>query len=102
MRTGRWFGVLTLGVLPLLAACPPPSPGAAVVAIKPPPARVEVRGESPGRDFVWIGGHWSWNRVTYSWEPGRWVLKPSRDAVWVTGHWWPSRGGWVWIEGHWS
>ncbi|MBU6408902.1 MAG: YXWGXW repeat-containing protein [Verrucomicrobia bacterium] len=94
--------------LPLLAGCVTrtvyrPARGQTVVVTtrtEPPPARIEVRPPSPGIEYVWIAGAWSWRGGNWVWVPGRWTW--GRPGVhWVPGHWRHRPGGWVWVEGHW-
>jgi hypothetical protein len=62
--------------------------GAKVVASQaPPPPPTEVVVASPGPDYVWVDGEWTWNGVTWVWIGGRWVLPPYPHAIWVGPRW---------------
>jgi hypothetical protein len=72
-----------------------------VVKIKPVrPKLVVVKPAKPGKNYVWISGHWVKKNKKYVWSQGRWV-KTRPGKVWVAGHWKSLKGGWVWIPGHW-
>ena len=71
-----------------------------VITASPPPPQVEVVGEAPGPEFVWMPGIWTW-QGNWVWISGRWVLRPRPDARWVSGHWTEHRNGWVWVRGYW-
>jgi hypothetical protein len=78
---------------------PAPSSGETTVVVEsePPPARYEVITESPGVDFVWVGGVWVWHD-RWVWAPGHWTHgRPGyvyRPGVWVRGgRGWSYRGG---------
>jgi hypothetical protein len=86
---------------------PPSSPALAgapantvVVAQAPPPVPVEVVPLTPGPDYYWAPGYWSWNGA-WLWVRGSWVLRPRPGAIWVGGHWGPHPRGFVWVGGHW-
>jgi hypothetical protein len=84
-----------------VVASAPVYPGPAVVAVSPPPARVEVIPPRPGERFIWDPGHWRWGGNGYVWEPGHYIEGRGPGFVWVPGHWAARNGGWFWIEGHW-
>jgi len=67
----------------------------------PPAARSEVRGRSPSRDHVWIGGYYRWQGGKYVWVPGHWVRPPRPHAQWVAGRWVNDKRGWHWVKGQW-
>jgi hypothetical protein len=75
-------------------------PGTTVVEEAPPAVRYEVITESPGVDFVWVGGYWAW-RGGWVWCPGCWRRCPPgyawRSGVWVVrgGRSYWRYGGWV-------
>ena len=85
----------------LMAACPPPPPGAVYVRIAPPVPVTEVTVVAPGPEFVWIPGYHRWDGAAYIWVAGRWERPPRPHAVWVAGEWRHHRNGWYWVEGHW-
>lgn len=53
--------------------------------------------------YVWIEGHWKWNRKThnYVWVNG-YLVKSKRGKTWVGGNWRSKNGGWVYIPGKWA
>ncbi len=67
----------------------------------PPPPRVEVHSQSPGRDFVWLEGHWSHDRRGWGWTPGQWERRPREGVVFRPGHLEIREGSWLFIEGDW-
>lgn len=67
----------------------------------PPPVRIEHRGVAPAAAYVWVGGHWAWQRAAWVWTPGQWRRPPRGKRAWVAGRWGHKRHGWVWHEGHW-
>ena len=69
---------------------------------RPPPDRVEVMAAAPGADYVWIRGHWAWDRNDFGWVSGRWELVQRGYHSWVPGHWVERRHRWQWVEGHWA
>ena len=77
--------------------------GVEIAVRRPPPIRVEVRGNAPGNGYIWIEGHHAWRNGDYVWVPGEWVRPPeTRYRRWVPGHWQSVRGGWYWVDGHWG
>ena len=93
----------------------PPAPVKEVVVTTPAPVQevtvgsaapaviVETIPASPGPDFVWVAGYWTWRHHRFGfghweWTPGCWVHPPHHGAVWIVGGW-DRHGGW--IEGHW-
>ena len=93
-------GLALIGGLLLTAACPPPH-GRIFVRVAPPVQIVEVEGNAPGPEYVWIRGYHRWDGQAYVWVSGRWERRPHARAVWVEGHWVKHRRGWYWEEGHW-
>ena len=105
MRYQRLFSVAALCVMGGLAACVPPrSIGLDVVYVDraPPPRRREAIPARPGREFVWIEGHWAWASNDYAWHPGRWERPPRHHAHWVQGRWRKHGPAWHWEPGHWK
>jgi len=66
----------------------------------PPPSQPEVVPVTPGPNYYWVPGYWSWNG-TWIWVPGRWAVRPWHGAVWVGGHWARHGRGYIWIGGGW-
>lgn len=52
--------------------------------------------------YVWIDGHYRWDRRTrsYIWIDGTYV-RQQPGKVWVAGQWVKVRGGWVYQPGSW-
>jgi len=71
-----------------------------VVQSAPPAPIVEPVPVSPGVEFVWTPGYWSWNGG-WVWISGRWMHPPRPHAAWVQGHWRHYGHGWRWEGGHW-
>ncbi len=93
--------VLVSALLASAACAPPPPPGRVYVVRRPPPARVEAVTVAPGPGYVWVGGHWRWDRQDYAWVPGHWIAPERGHRHWVAGHWARDRRGWYWVDGHW-
>ena len=77
-------------------------PVIAVVSRPPPPPRIEVIEQAPGRDYFWIPGYWGWHENQHVWVGGRW--EPHREHEhWVAHHWdRDERGDWRLHNGHWQ
>jgi hypothetical protein len=69
---------------------------------EPPRERVEEVPVSPGREYVWVKGHWSRDRDDYAWTPGHYERVPEGRREWVPGHWDHESRGWFWVEGRWA
>jgi hypothetical protein len=87
-------------VVGAMACAPLPPPGAVYIERRPPPNRVEVVTVAPGREYVWVRGHWRWAGGDYDWVPGRWA-RIEHGRRWQEGRWRHHKQGWYWIEGHW-
>ena len=98
-----WRRTALVGLLAVVACAPAYAPaGVEVVVRRPPPERMEVRSGPPGPGYVWVGGHYAWQRGDYLWIGGRWEAPPQPTyRRWEAGHWARVRGGWYWVEGHW-
>src|SRR5438105_8748765 len=100
-----------IAALPLLMGCverrvvyvpspPPPAPTSPVVVNEPPPTPPqEVIVASPGPEYVWVPGYYSWTG-RWVWIRGSWVVRPHPHALWVAGHWAHRGHGYIWIGGH--
>ena len=75
--------------------------GVVYVDREPPVARVEVIPASPGVEYVWTPGYWSWSGSAHVWVAGRYVIPPAGHRVWVAHKWEHDAHGWHLIEGHW-
>lgn len=60
-------------------------------------------GRSPGIDYIWIDGYWTWDSYYYEyrWVDGYWAIAPYSGAYWVPGYWEYYRGGYRWIDAYW-
>jgi hypothetical protein len=58
---------------------------------------------SPGPDYLWIGGAWSWQGGSrnYAWTAGRWEQPPHAGAKWAPAHTEARGRGKVFVEGSW-
>jgi hypothetical protein len=101
VMTRLMAAAVAAGTLGACASNPRPRVGVEYVMREPPRERVEVVSEAPGREYVWVKGHWAWRRNDYEWVPGRWVLPERGYRAWEPGHWDHDRGGWFYVEGHW-
>lgn len=77
------------------------SPSYIMVEQEPPADIAEVVTVSPGKESVWVKGHWAWNKKWY-WVKGHWAYRPHKEAVWVEGHWKKKHHHWVWVKGYWE
>jgi WXXGXW repeat (2 copies) len=75
-------------------------PGPPPVTTPPPAPPQEAVVVSPGPEYVWQPGYWSW-QGRWVWVRGAWVIRPHAGAVWVPGHWLHRGHGYVWINGYW-
>jgi hypothetical protein len=74
-----------------------------LVTQAPPALQQEVVIVSPGADYKWVPGYWTWRDSRYEWMAGHWELPPHSDAVWVAPHYEPeSGGGYRYYEGYWN
>ena len=55
------------------------------------------------RGYVWVEGHWVFNRKirSYVWVDGKYIKK-RRGKVWIDGYWIRVRHGWKYIPGYWA
>ncbi len=72
-----------------------------VVAVAPPPPRVEVYGPPPVVGQVWISGYWGWHDNRHVWVPGYWET-PRPGYRWVPHHWDRDGDGWRQRGGRWE
>ncbi|MEO8451410.1 MAG: hypothetical protein ABI647_16570 [Gemmatimonadota bacterium] len=100
-RFSRWSYSLLLGfaVIGASSCAPPPRPGIVYAQRHPPMDRAEERGRPPGQGYIWIRGHWRWDRDEFKWVRGEWADAGRRR--WVEGHWAHDRRGWYWQDGYW-
>ncbi len=71
------------------------------VVVAPPPAQTEIVTESPGPDYVWVGGYWGWSWGRYVWIGGHWDRPDHPHAVWVQPRWEHRGDHYVMVEGYW-
>ena len=79
---------------------PAPQVAVTLVAQEPPTPIVEAIPLSPGADFVWISGSWTWQN-RWVWTSGYYSHRPFGHADWVPGYWSHQHNGWAWERGHW-
>ena len=110
------MSVLKVGVL-LAAACVLPAglveavnvgvsinaPAIVYPSSAPPVPLVETPPPSPGSDYVWINGSWTWgDNHRWTWDKGRWDRPPHEGMHYVPNHYADrghnrhvlQRGGW--------
>ena len=80
---------------------PVTQPTTVVVQQAPPPPPVETVVVTPGPDYVWMDGEWSWNGSGWYWVGGHWGYPPRPHAVWVVGSRWHDGYGWHYTRGYW-
>jgi hypothetical protein len=74
-----------------------------MVTQAPPALQQEVVLASPGPDYKWVPGYWTWRDSRYEWMAGHWEMPPHSDAVWVAPHYEPeTSGGYRYYEGYWN
>lgn len=82
------LAALVATAIPLAGCVVVPTPrGAELVALAPPPVRIESPGAPPAAGYLWIGGYWGW-------LAGR--------HVWIDGHWEAPRAGYRWVPHAWN
>ena len=96
-------GLIALSAIGACYSNPEPVVGVGVAygTYEPPVAQTEFIPASPGFNYVWVGGHWSWNVNQYIWVPGSWVVPARGYSVWVPGRWDRDGYGWYWTNGFW-
>lgn len=71
-----------------------------LVAVAPPPARVEYYGAPPAPGYIWSGGYWNWAGNRHRWVGGHWEA-PRAGYQWVPRRWVHRRNGWQMQGGRW-
>ena len=95
----RRAGLLIAGTLLAGAVALPAQVSVGIRIGEPPPPRVvRVLPESPGPDFVWIGGYWYPVGRHYRWHEGYWTRPPYAGARWVG----PRHEGGQYYVGYWE
>jgi hypothetical protein len=81
-----------------------PQPASTIMVMQAPPAlQQEVVVASPGSDYKWVPGYWTWRDSRYEWMAGHWEIPPHSDSVWTAPHYEPeSGGGYRFYEGSWN
>ena len=85
----------------LSAGCASSHVAPVAVSKAPPPPPTESIPPSPGINYVWVRGYYTYNGTDYEWFPGRWAVQPRPNAIWVPGTWNQTDKGWVWTPGRW-
>lgn len=86
------------------AATTDPTTSAPMYADDPPPlAQSEVMVESPGPDYVWVGGYWAWRPgpTPHTWVKGHWEIPPRPHAKWEQPRWDKHGKGYIFVRGSW-
>ncbi|HEY4433138.1 MAG TPA: hypothetical protein VGM99_01945 [Candidatus Cybelea sp.] len=76
--------------------------GGVYVQTGPPAPIYETVPVSPGPNYYWVGGYWTWSGNRYVWRRGYYAARPYGGAVWYGGRWAHARGGWYWHAGRWG
>jgi hypothetical protein len=63
-----------------------------VAPSQPPPPQAEVIPVSPGADYLWTPGWWSWNGDAWIWFGGYWGHPTRPGHVWYHGNFYHGRG----------
>ena len=75
-----------------------------VVLIRPSRPHVKVfKPVNIKSGYVWIEGHWKWNRKlrNYVWVDGH-LVKRKKGKIWLSGQWESLNGGWIYTSGKWA
>lgn len=75
-----------------------------VVKIKPHQPKVVIHKPSKHKKgFVWVAGHWEWNKRKgrYAWKKAHWK-RLRKGFRYAPGYWAVTPGGFKWIPGHWN
>ena len=73
-----------------------------VTTAGPPPApRIEAITPPPGVEFIWISGHWKFERNQYVWDAGHWERHHPGEH-WLPAHWVQRGPGWNYMPGRWD
>ncbi len=71
-----------------------------IMQSEPPPPQVEFVPISPGPDYVWTPGWWSWDGSAWIWIGGRWHFPVRPGQVWFRGSFNHGRGAEPFRGGH--
>lgn len=67
--------------------------GSTTVVVNPLPApQTEIIPTSPGPDYIWNPGWWSWDGTGWIWFGGYWGHPVRPGHVWIDGHFYHGRG----------
>ncbi|MGB8369438.1 MAG: YXWGXW repeat-containing protein [Limisphaerales bacterium] len=86
---------------PSTAGAAAPASTMVVQQAPPPPPAETVVVAAPGPGYVWIGGDYDWNGISWVWIGGHWAYPPYPYAVWISGRVWHDRYGWHHARGYW-
>jgi outer membrane lipoprotein SlyB len=86
---------------PSTAGTAVPASTVVVQQAPPPPPADTVVVAAPGPGYVWIGGDYEWNGISWVWIGGHWGYPPYPHAVWISGRAWHDRYGWHHERGYW-
>ncbi|MFO0559633.1 MAG: hypothetical protein U0269_16565 [Polyangiales bacterium] len=107
-RPGRWRGrdnnaVVAQPSVQVVTVATPTNPVAIAsdVATAPPAAINETQPPSPGANYVWVAGYWSWNGSQHVWTAGRWEQKPTNAQSWEPPQWERRGRGFHFRPGRW-
>ena len=99
------FVVLLPGCVetPTYVKAPPTVTAPSEVVTVAPPANPPLAPmvASPGPQYVYMPGYWSWQQGQWVWIRGSWVVPPQPKATWVPGKWVHKGHGYIWVSGYW-
>lgn len=108
-RPGRWRGrnnsgnvAPTQSVQVVTVALPTATPVTNVTTTTAPPASInETQPPSPGANYNWVAGYWTYNGTQYTWNAGHWEQKPAQAEAWEPPQWQREGRGWRFRPGRW-
>jgi hypothetical protein len=69
----------------------------------PPPPEREVIAERPAPNAVWVRGYWAYTGEgrRYVWAPGHWEIPAPQYQTFVQPHWARQGDNYVYVDGYW-
>jgi hypothetical protein len=102
MRKTTWMttAAVVLACAGALGTAPAFAAPSIFVQVAPPPPRQEVV-PAPRRGYVWVPGHWQWQRNRHVWIGGHY-LRARRGYSYQEPRWEQRDNRWVYREGNWA